>query len=124
MRPAPEDFQAVLYDQMVHMIGLLFGTLLTGILLVLGVSSILLLSSDGDRSLSRRNRFLCVYITILLLAVLAIDAEVFILGNGFAVFFSQPRNRIQEILGLWGKAVGSTALVVALLADGIFVCLS
>lgn len=124
MRPAPEDFQAVLYDQMVHMIGLLFGTLLTGILLVLGVSSILLLSSDGDRSLSRRNRFLCVYITILLLAVLAIDAEVFILGNGFAVFFSQPRNRIQEILGLWGKVVGSTALVVALLADGIFVCLS
>lgn len=124
MRPAPEDFQAVLYDQMVHMIGLLFGTLLTGILLVLGVSSILLLSSDGDRSLSRRNRFLCVYITILLLAVLALDAEVFILGNGFAVFFSQPQNRIQEILGVWGKVVGSTALVVALLADGIFVCLS
>lgn len=124
MRPAPEDFQAVLYDQMVHMIGLLFGTLLTGILLVLGVSSIFLLSSDGDRSLSRRNRFLCVYITILLLVVLALDAEVFILGNGFAVFFSQPQNRIQEILGVWGKVVGSTALVVALLADGIFVCLS
>ncbi len=122
MRPAPADTQEVLYDHMMHMVGLIFGVLLTGVLLTLGVSSVFLLSSKGVRGSTRRfNRFLCAYVIILLLNILAFDAEVFILGNGSAIFPSLPPNEIQKLFGIWGKAVGSTTLVIGLMADGILV---
>lgn len=115
------DTQENLSSQTVSMIGLIFGTLLTGVLLTLGTSSIFLLYSKRDRSTLGRNRFLCAYIVILLSAVLAFDAAAFILGNGFSILFSQPPNKIQEFFWTWGEAVGSMTLVITLLADGVFV---
>lgn len=117
------DLQAILHDQTMSMVGLMLGTLLTGILLTLGASSIFLLSSNKDESLLGQNRFLCIYVIILLSAVLVFDVEVFVLGNGFSIFLSQPPNKILELFEMWSFTMGSTALAITLLADGIFVCL-
>lgn len=125
MPPTPGDaagLQAVLHDQTMFMVGLMLGTLLTGILVTLGASSIFLLASNGDKILLGQNRFLCVYIIVLLLTVLVFDAEVFILGNGLSIFSSQPPNKILELFGIWSVAVGLTSLAITLLGDGIFVC--
>ncbi len=120
MLPTLQDAQ-ILYGQMVSMIGVLFGVLFTGVLLTLGVSSILLLSSGGDTSSSGQSRFLCVYLIILSSTVLAFDAATFVLGNGVAIFFSHSPIEIQEFYGTCGKAVGSTTLVIGLMADGLLV---
>ncbi len=122
MHSTTENVQAILNDQMVQMIGPLFGILLTGILLTLGVSSLFLLSSKGgNRDLSMRNQLLRTYVVILLLAVLALDAEAFVMGNSVAIFFSHPQIQIQEFRVILGQVVGSTTLAIGLLADGLLV---
>ncbi len=123
MDPTPEGIQNALDDQMVAMIGHLFGVLLTGVLLTLGVFSVPLLSSKGDQSILSQNRILRGYIIILSLAILALDAEAFVLGNGLTIFFSRPQDRLQEFSRIMGKVVGSTTLAVGLMANGILVCL-
>ncbi len=121
MRSTAEDLQAILNDQMMQMIGPQIGVLVTGILLALGASSLFLLSSNGDNNLSVRNRFLRAYIVILLLAVLALDAEAFVMGNNVAIFFSRPQIELQELRVIWGQVVGSTTLLIGLLSDGLLV---
>ncbi len=109
---------------MMEMIGLLLGTLLTGVLLTLGISSLFLLSSNGgDRNLLRRNHFLRVYIIILLSTVVVFDAEGFVLVNS-SIIISQPLDMLQKFLGMWAKVVGITSMVSVLLADGVLVRLS
>ncbi len=105
---------------MVSMIGVLFGVLFTGALLTLAITSILLLSSKGDI----QSRFFCIYVVILSLLVLVFEAAAFVLGNGAAIFFSHSQIEIQELYGTYGKVIGSTTLVIGLLADGILVRLS
>ncbi len=115
-------FEATPKRQMMESMGLLFGTLLTGVLLTLRISSLFLLSSRrADRNLLRRNRFLRVYIIILLLTVLTFDAEVFALVNGAAVISSQSHNALQRFVGTLGWALGATTMVIALFGDGILV---
>ncbi len=125
MDTVTEEFQAYLNILMTNMVGLLVGALLTGILLSLGISSLFLLSSKGrDRNLLRRNRFLRVYIIILLSTVLIFDAEAFVGVNRVAIFFSQPRHTAQELTGIWAKVLGLTTAAIVLLADGVLVRLT
>ncbi len=123
MDPIPVDptfVQAILSSQMMQMMGLLLGTLLTGILLTIGISSLFLLSSFKREhgALSRRNRILRVCVIVLLLAVPSFGAGVFVLLNGNVVFFSQPQGALTRF---WGKVVASTTMVIILLADGLLV---
>ncbi len=105
--------------------GLLYENQFPGVLLALGVSSLILLSSTrADRNLLTRNRFLRVYIIILLLTVLTFDAEVFVLVNGVDVFnFARSQDALQKFVGMWGRVLGATSMVITLLADGVLVCL-
>ncbi len=121
-----EDIKSLLRlkDQMMQSLGLFISTLLTGILFALGTSSLFLLSSSReDENLLRRNRFLRVYIVVLLLAILVLDIEVFILVNEITIFkfFSQELNTYQNLQGIWTKLSGSTMLVIILLSDGVLV---
>ncbi len=123
MRPLTEDSTRTnfLKDQMMQMIGLLLGVLLTGILLTLGISSLFLLSFKGEnKNLSRRNRLLRVYIIVLLLVVPIFGAGAFVLLSGDIVFFSQQKDTLERF---WGKVVASTTMAIILLADGLLVCL-
>lgn len=124
MRLTTEDFEAILNDQLMESIGFLLGTLLTGALLSLGIHSFFLLSPRaGDGSLLRPNCLLRAYIIILLLTVLAFDAGVLLVVNETAIFnfLSQPPDTIQKFKGMLFNVVGSTTMVVVLLADGVLV---
>lgn len=119
-----EDVAANLSAQMMATIGLLLCTLITGILLAVGTSSLFLLSSgEEERSLLRRNRFLRAYIVIILSTVLVLDAAVFVAINGPTVFkfFSQPQNTYQKIVAIWTNVLGSTMVAIILSADGVLV---
>ncbi len=126
MHPITEDsVQASSNVQMMQMIGLSFGILLTGIFLTLGISSLLLLSFErGNRNFLRRNHFLCVYIIVLLLTVPTFEAERFIVVNSSTIFFSQPQDTLHKILGIWGIVSGLTTVIIVLLTDGVLVRLS
>lgn len=71
---------------MVHMIGISFGILLTGIALTLGISSIILLFSK--RPLSKQDNFFCVFTTVLLVLAIGYQAEALL--NAFLPFISSP----------------------------------
>ncbi len=119
---AADSLQTYLNGLMVDMVGLLLGTLLTGVLLSLTISSLPLLSSrGGDKNLLKRNQFLRVYIIILLSAVLIFEAEVFVVMNSVAIFFSQSQDVVQFFFKIWGKVTGITTAVIVLLSDGILV---
>lgn len=124
MDPAPEVIQVILHTQMIEMIGLLFCVLLTGIVLTLGVASILLLYSQEDRNLLRRNRILCAYIILLFLLIFCFEAVAFAVDNSFTIFFSQPPNKTLEAVEKLGGVVGATSLASGLLCDAVFVRLS
>ncbi len=109
-----------------RIVGILLGTLFTGILLTLGISSLFLLSSrGGDRNLLRRNCFLRAYIIVLLSTALILSAEGFVIVvTDITTFFSLPQDTTHENFEMWGKITGSTMAVIVLLADGILVHLS
>ncbi len=117
--PTGDSFQAYLNAQMVQTIGLLLGALLTGILFSTAISSLFLLSSrEVDKNLLRRNRFLCVYIIVLLLTVLIFYAEGFVV---VIIFFSQPQDTAQKMFETWNNVTNPTTGVIILLADGVLV---
>lgn len=125
LRLTTEDIVALLSDQMMETMGLLLCTLITGILLAVGTSSLFLLSSrEEERSLLRWNRFLRAYIVIILSTVLVLNAAVFVTVNepiiGFK-FFSQSQNIYQEFVVIWTKVSGSTMVAIVLSADGVLV---
>lgn len=126
MHAVTEDpAQANLKGTMTRMIGLLLGTLLTGILLTLGISSLFLLASRrGDRNLLRRNRFLRAYIIILLMTMVLFDTGVFVGVDSIALFFYRPQDTLQKFIEIWGKVMGTTTLFAILWADGVLVRLS
>ncbi len=124
-QPTTEDIVALPSDQMMQNMGLLLCTLITGILLAVGTSSLFLLSSrEEKRSLLRRNRFLRAYIVIILSTVLVLNAAVFDTVNepiiGFK-FFSQSQNTYQKFVVIWNKISGSSIVAIVLSADGVLV---
>ncbi len=124
MHLTTEDFETTLNALMTQIIGLALGSLLTGILISLGISSLFLLSSrKGDRSLLRQNRLFSAYIITSLSAVLALEAGVFVAIKDATAseLFSQPQNTYRQLEGIWNRVAMA---VIILSADGVLVCLS
>ncbi len=124
MQFTTEDFEVILNDQAMESIGLLLGALLTGALLTLGISTLFLLPSRAeDGRLLRSNCLLRTYVIISSLSVLAFDAGILVVANETAIlkFFSQSLKVIDKSRGMLFSVVGSTTMIVILLADGVLV---
>jgi hypothetical protein len=109
----------ILHDQLIRNIGNLVGAVVTGGVITSGIVSIFFLSTK--HRMRRQNRYLRIYVILLILLVLAYDVLNIILSQVDYIFCFRTEQEFFAMLVNFERATMVLIVAVGALTDGILV---